>query len=81
MQRRFLRGAGTDVFCVDTGYAPDRITTPRDIAEAAGGTAYEVVRLEGVAESVQAAGIEPDAYAAPSARPRWTPCGGPRWWP
>ncbi|MFF8393296.1 amidohydrolase family protein [Streptomyces sp. NPDC016172] len=63
VQRRFLRGAGTDVFCVDTGYAPDRITTPRDIAEASGGTAYEVVRLEGVAESVQAAGVEPDAYA------------------
>ncbi|MFJ4355106.1 amidohydrolase family protein [Streptomyces massasporeus] len=61
--RRFLRAAGTDVFCVDTGYAPDPLTTPREIAEAAGGTAYEVVRLEGVAESVQAAGVEPDAYA------------------
>ncbi|MEW2612210.1 amidohydrolase family protein [Streptomyces sp. NPDC047880] len=63
VQRRFLRATGTDVFCVDTGYAPDRITTPRDIAGAAGGTAYEVVRLEGVAESVRAAGVEPDAYA------------------
>lgn len=63
VQRRFLRAAGTDVFCVDTGYAPDPLTTPREIAEAAGGTAYEVVRLEGVAESVQAAGVEPDAYA------------------
>jgi predicted TIM-barrel fold metal-dependent hydrolase len=63
VQRRFLRATGTDVFCVDTGYAPDRITTPREIAEAAGGTSYEVVRLEGVAESVGAAGVEPDAYA------------------
>ncbi|GAA2769102.1 amidohydrolase family protein [Streptomyces indiaensis] len=63
VQRRFLRATGTDVFCVDTGYAPDRITTPQDIAEAAGGTSYEVVRLEGVAESVRAAGVEPDAYA------------------
>ncbi|MGW7512311.1 amidohydrolase family protein [Streptomyces massasporeus] len=63
VERRFLRAAGTDVFCVDTGYAPDPLTTPREIAEAAGGTAYEVVRLEGVAESVQAAGVEPDAYA------------------
>lgn len=63
VQRRFLRAAGTDVFCVDTGYAPDPLTTPREIAEAAGGTSYEVVRLEGVAESVQAAGVEPDAYA------------------
>ncbi|MEW2806308.1 amidohydrolase family protein [Streptomyces massasporeus] len=63
VQRRFLRAAGTDVFCVDTGYAPAALTTPREIAEAAGGTSYEVVRLEGVAESVQAAGVEPDAYA------------------
>lgn len=63
VQRRFLRAAGTDVFCVDTGYAPVALTTPREIAEAAGGTSYEVVRLEGVAESVQAAGVEPDAYA------------------
>ncbi|MFJ4555289.1 amidohydrolase family protein [Streptomyces massasporeus] len=63
VQRRFLRAAGTDVFCVDTGYTPDPLTTPREIAEAAGGTSYEVVRLEGVAESVQAAGVEPDAYA------------------
>ncbi|MFD5335520.1 amidohydrolase family protein [Streptomyces hawaiiensis] len=63
VQRRFLRAAGTDVFCVDTGYAPDRLTTPREIAEAAGGTSYEVVRLEGVAEAVRAAGLEPDAYA------------------
>ncbi|WP_030840807.1 amidohydrolase family protein [Streptomyces sp. NRRL S-475] len=63
VQRRFLRAAGTDVFCVDTGYAPDPLTTPREIAEAAGGTSYEVVRLEGVAEAVQSAGVEPDAYA------------------
>ncbi|MEU3488564.1 amidohydrolase family protein [Streptomyces massasporeus] len=63
VERRFLRAAGTDVFCVDTGYAPDPLTTPREIAETADGTAYEVVRLEGVAESVQAAGVEPDAYA------------------
>ncbi|MFJ3506240.1 amidohydrolase family protein [Streptomyces luteogriseus] len=63
VQRRFLRAAGTDVFCVDTGYAPAPLTTPREIAEAAGGTSYEVVRLEGVAESVRTAGVEPDAYA------------------
>ncbi|MYS93064.1 MULTISPECIES: amidohydrolase family protein [Streptomyces] len=63
VQRRFLSASGTDVFCVDTGYAPDRLTTPREVAEAAGGSAYEVVRLESVAESVRAAGVEPDAYA------------------
>ena len=63
VNRRFLRAAGTDVFCVDTGYAPHRVTTPAGLAGAADAVAYEVVRLEGVAEAVAAGGVEPDAYA------------------
>jgi len=63
VDRRFLAAAGTDVFCVDTGYAPQRLTTPRELAEVAGGTAYEVVRLESVAEAVAEEEVEPDAYA------------------
>ncbi|WP_406122005.1 amidohydrolase family protein [Streptomyces canus] len=63
VNRRFLTAAGTDVFCVDTGYAPERLTTPVELAAAAGGTAYEIVRLEGVAEAVAARGVGPDAYA------------------
>ncbi|MDH6630128.1 putative TIM-barrel fold metal-dependent hydrolase [Streptomyces sp. LBL] len=61
--RRFLAAATTDVLCVDTGHTPDRLTTPRQLAEAAGATAYEVVRLEAVAEAVATRGVEPDAYA------------------
>ncbi|MET7733290.1 amidohydrolase family protein [Streptomyces sp. NPDC005402] len=63
VNRRFLRAAGTDVFCVDTGYAPDRITSPGELAQIAGGTAYEVVRLESVAEAVAARGVAAHAYA------------------
>ncbi|GGL66659.1 amidohydrolase [Streptomyces fumigatiscleroticus] len=63
VNRRFLTAAGAEVFCVDTGYAADRLTTPEELAGTAGGKAYEVVRLEGVAEAVAAAGVEPDAYA------------------
>jgi predicted TIM-barrel fold metal-dependent hydrolase len=63
VNRRFLRAAGTGVFCVDTGYAPHRVTTPAGLAGAADAVAYEVVRLEGVAEAVAAGGVEPDAYA------------------
>ncbi|MFG3546318.1 amidohydrolase family protein [Streptomyces sp. NPDC047725] len=63
VNRRFLRAAGTGVFCVDTGYAPHRVTTPALLARAAGAVAYEIVRLEGVAEAVAAGGVEPDAYA------------------
>ncbi|MFC7886638.1 amidohydrolase family protein [Streptomyces sp. NPDC057376] len=64
VNRRFLRAAGTGVFCVDTGFAPHRVTTPGELAGAAGAVAYEVVRLECVAEAVAARGVEPDAYAA-----------------
>ncbi|TQJ91433.1 amidohydrolase family protein [Streptomyces sp. SLBN-31] len=63
VHRRLLGAAGTGVFCVDTGYAPERLSTPAELAVAAGGTAYEVVRLESVAESVAARGVEPGEYA------------------
>lgn len=53
--RRFLAASGTEVFCVDTGHAPEPITMPP--------VTHEVVRLEGVAESLAAAGVEPDGYA------------------
>ncbi|MCD9879627.1 amidohydrolase family protein [Streptomyces guryensis] len=62
VHRRFLTAARTSTFCVDTGYAPERLTTPAELAGTAGGTAYEVVRLEGVAEAVAAKGVEPDDY-------------------
>ncbi|KMS76184.1 amidohydrolase [Streptomyces viridochromogenes] len=63
VNRRFLTAAGTEVFCVDTGYTPQLLTTPRELAETVDATAYEVVRLEVVAEAVAAGGVEPDAYA------------------
>ncbi|MFD7437793.1 amidohydrolase family protein [Streptomyces sp. NPDC059861] len=65
VNRRFLSAAGTKVFCVDTGYTPEGLTTPEQLAElaGAGALAHEVVRLETVAEAVLAAGVEPDAYA------------------
>ncbi|GGT31835.1 amidohydrolase family protein [Streptomyces chromofuscus] len=65
VNRRLLSAAGTEVFCVDTGFGPDGLTTAGQLAEAAGAgaVAYEVVRLEGVAEAVATAGVEPDEYA------------------
>ncbi|MEG3631157.1 amidohydrolase family protein [Streptomyces poriticola] len=63
VNRRFLTASGTGVFCVDTGYAPHAVTEPAQLARAAGGDAYEVVRLESVAEAVAARGVEPDGYA------------------
>lgn len=67
VNRRFLAAARTGVFCVDTGFAPHRITTPAELAAAAGAdgpaVAHEVVRLESVAEAAAARGVEADGYA------------------
>ncbi|MEV5845833.1 amidohydrolase family protein [Streptomyces sp. NPDC048179] len=63
VNRRFLRAAHTETFCVDTGYTPHPVTSPAELAAAADATAYEVVRLESVAEAVAARGIEADEYA------------------
>lgn len=63
VNRRFLRAAHTETFCVDTGHTPHPVTSPAELAAAADATAYEVVRLESVAEAVAARGIEADEYA------------------
>ncbi|MFE2456602.1 amidohydrolase family protein [Streptomyces sp. NPDC059402] len=77
VNRRFLRAAGAGVFCVDTGFAPHPVTGPAELAAAAGATAYEVVRLEGVAEAVAAGGVEPDAYAQAFRTAAWEAVGRP----
>ena len=51
--RRLLRSTGIGTFCVDTGFLADRLTTPAELADLAGGGRHrEIVRLETVAESV-----------------------------
>jgi hypothetical protein len=66
VSRRFLGACGLDALCVDTGYAPAGLTSPAETAGLAGATAYEVVRLEQVAESLARDGAGaaefPDAY-------------------
>ncbi|POX50166.1 amidohydrolase [Streptomyces sp. Ru71] len=61
VNRRFLAAARTEVFCVDTGFAPPGSVGPAEAGGEAQG--YEVVRLESVAEEVAARGVEADAYA------------------
>ncbi|MER6568124.1 amidohydrolase family protein [Streptomyces sp. NPDC001093] len=63
VNRRFLRAAAARAFLVDTGYAPHPLTSPAELAEASGAAAFEVVRLEQVAEAVAARGVEPGEYA------------------
>ncbi|MEU6595378.1 amidohydrolase family protein [Streptomyces sp. NPDC046881] len=64
VHRRLLTASGAGVFCVDTGYAPHPLTSPAELAAAAGAAACEVVRLERIAESVAARGVTADGYAA-----------------
>ena len=63
VSKRFLQAAGLSALCVDTGYTPEPITSPAELAKAAGATAHEIVRLERVAEDVAAAGIGAGAFA------------------
>jgi uncharacterized protein len=66
VSKRFLQAAGLSALCVDTGYTPEPITSPAELGQAAGATAYEIVRLEQVAEHLAAAGTGaaafPDAF-------------------
>src|SRR5690349_21809109 len=66
VNRRFLAASGLAALCVDTGYAPAGLLTPGETAALAGATAFEVVRLEQVAESLARSGVRaadfPDAY-------------------
>ncbi len=66
VSRRFLGASGLAALCVDTGYAPAGLTSPAETARFAGAAAYEIVRLEQVAESLARDGTGaaefPDAY-------------------
>jgi predicted TIM-barrel fold metal-dependent hydrolase len=63
VNRRFLRAAGVEALCLDTGYTPSSILTPPEMAAASGAVAHEIVRLERVAEEVAASGTSAAAFA------------------
>src|SRR5215471_8960012 len=50
VNRRFLAAAGLGSLLVDTGYTPQVLLSPAETAALAGATAFEIVRLEQVAE-------------------------------
>jgi predicted TIM-barrel fold metal-dependent hydrolase len=62
LARRFLGPTGTTRFCVDTGFRPDGLTDPEQLAGYAGGRGHHVVRLETVAEALAADGVEPAEF-------------------
>jgi uncharacterized protein len=66
VSRRLMRASGLAALCVDTGYTPADLLSPSETAGLAGATAFEIVRLEQVAESLARSGVDaagfPDAY-------------------
>jgi uncharacterized protein len=64
VNRRLLRAAGTELLLVETGYQPQAILEPDELAAAAGAAAAEVVRIEAVMERTLAEAESADAFAA-----------------
>jgi uncharacterized protein len=66
VSRRFLRASGLTALCVDSGYAAAGLLSPAETAGLAGAAAFEIVRLEQVAEALAGDGVSaadfPDAY-------------------
>jgi predicted TIM-barrel fold metal-dependent hydrolase len=61
--RRLLRACGLDGLIVDTGHNPGELTAPAALGTLAGAPAWEVARIEAVAEDVVTAGVTADIYA------------------
>src|SRR4051812_25156815 len=62
VNRRMMAATGIATFLVDTGYLPEPITSPDELAGLAGSSAGEVVRLEAVAEEVLAGGCSAGSF-------------------
>lgn len=60
---RLLRAAGIDRYVIETGYRGDDILSPAGMAERAGSTADQVVRLERLAEQLVERLHDPSQYA------------------
>jgi predicted TIM-barrel fold metal-dependent hydrolase len=62
VNRRLLRASGLGTLLVDTGYRAEHILDPAGMSRLADARAYEVVRLEQVAEHVALQGVAAQAY-------------------
>jgi predicted TIM-barrel fold metal-dependent hydrolase len=61
--RLLLRAAGIDTFLIDTGISAHRLCSPADLAAMTGGQAYEVLRLEALAEELLDNGTDAPDFA------------------
>lgn len=76
--RRLLAAAGLGTLLVDTGYRGEELLGPDDLGRAAGAGAWEVTRLEAIAEAVAAAGPSAAGYTDAFREALWrAAAGGP----
>lgn len=71
VNRRLLTATGTATYLVDTGFEPEPITGPAELAALTGATAYEVVRLERLAEEAVLSGSTAAGFADDVRRLLW----------
>ncbi len=69
--RRLLAATGTTTYLVDTGYAPEPITSPAELAALTGAAAHEIVRLERLAEEAVVSGCTAASFADDARRLLW----------
>jgi uncharacterized protein len=62
VDRRMLAAADIADFVVDTGFEPEPICTPDELAGRCGARAHEVVRLEAVGQALLAQGVAPTDF-------------------
>jgi uncharacterized protein len=79
VNKRFLGACGMDALCVDTGFQPRTLLSPAETAAYADAAAFEIVRLEQVAETLAAEEASPadfpDAYRVALAARVTSPTG------
>jgi uncharacterized protein len=61
--RQLLAAAGIETFLIDTGIGDARLCSPAELAALGGGTAYEVLRLEALAEELLSDGTDTPDFA------------------
>ncbi len=61
--RLLVAAAGIETFLIDTGINADRLCSPSDLASMTGGQAYEVLRLEALAEELLNNGTDAPDFA------------------
>ncbi|MGO9083428.1 MAG: amidohydrolase family protein [Streptosporangiaceae bacterium] len=64
VSRRLLQAAGVQAWLVDTGYQAEQICRPDELGAVSAAPAYEIVRLEAVAEQAARAGTTAAGFAS-----------------